>query len=71
MPRFAWRLSYHDSAPKCFIYRLFVIIDGRENRFRTRFPSSPSINNFNPVQSISRVRTARQSLMNFPNVELA
>ncbi len=38
----------------------------RRIRLRTRFPSNPSSNNFNPVQSISRVRTLRQSLMNRP-----
>jgi hypothetical protein len=54
------------SASKCFIYRLLATTEGREKRLRMRLPSSPSSSSFNPVQSISRVRTARQSLMNLP-----
>jgi hypothetical protein len=45
------------------------IFDGKERkskRFRRRPISIPSISSFNSVQSISRVRTARQSLKNFP-----
>jgi len=51
---------------KYYIYRLLVTPEGSEKRLRTRLPSNPSSNNFNAVQSISRVRTARQSPMNFP-----
>ena len=41
-------------------------MEGNEKRLRTRLPSNPSSSNFNPAQSISRVRTVRQSLMNLP-----
>jgi hypothetical protein len=54
------------NALKGLIYSVFVATGGNEKRLRTRFPSNPSSSNFNPVQSISRVRTARQSLMNLP-----
>ena len=42
---------------KVLFYRLLVTIVGSEKRLLTRFPSNPSSSNFNPVQSISRVRT--------------
>ena len=54
----------------CLIYRLLAATEGRENRLRTRLPSNPSSSSLSAVQSISRVRTVRQSLMNRPNVEL-